>query len=158
MATLEKRMRELRLFRSSPDYHSSERASYSARAKERLWLVDATKSGPGSANNIIGDDHLPFLHRGVEVLHVIDFNPSTGFPKVWHNLEDDGEHLDMNTVEDWSVLVIAFAAEWMELEGFLDPTTTKASTPRPTARDGDNGNEAEFSILKRTLPSRQTEL
>jgi hypothetical protein len=26
----------------------------------------------------------------------------------------------MDTVKDWSVLMTAFAAEWMELEGFLD--------------------------------------
>jgi hypothetical protein len=43
----------------------------------------------------------------------------TGFPSVWHSLDDDGEHLDLDTVEDWSILVTAFAAEWMELEGFM---------------------------------------
>ena len=30
----------------------------------------------------MGDDHLPFLHRGVSVLHVI----TEPFPHVWHTL------------------------------------------------------------------------
>lgn len=67
----------------------------------------------------ISDDHLPFLARGVEILHVIDFAPFKGFPPVWHTLDDDAEHLDMATVEDWGLVVSAFAAEWMELEGYL---------------------------------------
>ena len=64
---------------------------------------------------LIGDDHVPFLARGVEVLHLI---PSP-FPEVWHQITDDGEHLDMDVVEDWAVLTTAFAAEWMDLEGFM---------------------------------------
>ncbi|OCF34729.1 glutaminyl cyclase [Kwoniella heveanensis BCC8398] len=31
---------------------------------------------------MIGDDHIPFLHRGVSILHVI----SSPFPNVWHTL------------------------------------------------------------------------
>jgi hypothetical protein len=30
----------------------------------------------------MGDDHLPFLHRGVSVLHII----ADPFPRVWHTL------------------------------------------------------------------------
>jgi glutaminyl-peptide cyclotransferase len=40
-------------------------------------------------------------------------------------MEDDGEHLDIDTVEDWAKLVTAFAAEWMELEGHFDTVQTK---------------------------------
>lgn len=64
----------------------------------------------------IGDDHIPFMARGVEVLHIIP----TPFPRVWHHIEDDGEHLDLDTVEDWAKIVMAFAAGWMELESFLE--------------------------------------
>lgn len=64
----------------------------------------------------VQDDHVPFMARGVEILHVIP----TPFPRVWHEITDDGEHLDMDTVEDWTKIVTAFAAEWMELEGFFD--------------------------------------
>lgn len=64
---------------------------------------------------MVEDDHVPFINRGVEVLHII---PSP-FPKVWHTIADDGEHLDMATVQDWSKIFTAFAGEWMDLEGFF---------------------------------------
>lgn len=67
------------------------------------------------------DDHLPFIARGVEVLHII---PSP-FPAVWHKSTDDGEHLDLDTCGDLAVLVTAFAAEWMDLEGYLDIESKK---------------------------------
>ena len=82
------------------------------------WLPDWKKSdetvwyGGG-----IGDDHLPFQERGVEVLHVI---PSPFPIHLWHKIEDDGEHLDIPTCKDWAVLVTAFAAEWLDLEGFVN--------------------------------------
>lgn len=53
------------------------------------------------------------MARGVEILHVIP----TPFPRVWHTMADDGEHLDMPTVEDWARIVTAFVGEWMDLEG-----------------------------------------
>lgn len=59
------------------------------------------------------DDHIPFMARGVEVLHII---PSP-FPRVWHTINDDGEHLDLSVVEDWGKMVTAFIGEWMDLEG-----------------------------------------
>lgn len=59
----------------------------------------------------VSDDHLPFIARGTEILHVI---PSP-FPHVWHKMEDDGEHLDMPTVRDWSKIVAAFALEWLDM-------------------------------------------
>ncbi|KAJ5543286.1 Peptidase M28 [Penicillium sp. DV-2018c] len=85
------------------------------------WFIDTAKN----AHNLrsfggIQDDHLPFLAKGVEVLHLIDYAPFKGFPSVWHTIDDDGEHLDMDTVEDWSMLITAFVAEWMELEGYFD--------------------------------------
>ena len=107
LATLEKRLRGLNQFKST------------GNAPEPQWFIDGSKgehelSGFGS----IGDDHVPFLDRGVEILHVIHSSPF-GFPKVWHTLDDNGENLDIDTVEDWSLLITAFAAEWMELEGFM---------------------------------------
>jgi hypothetical protein len=54
-------------------------------------LIDATALGdsffnPRSAADhslgYMGDDHIPFLHRGVSILHVI----TEPFPRVWHTL------------------------------------------------------------------------
>ena len=65
---------------------------------------------------MIQDDHVPFMQRGVEVLHVIP----TPFPHVWHRIEDDGEHLDADVVADWATLIGAWtlgfvgAGDWVE--------------------------------------------
>lgn len=72
------------------------------------------------------DDHLPFLARGVEILHIIPLP----FPAVWHTANDDGEHLDTDTTDDWAVIVTAFVAEWMDLEGHFDvPNAAKRDAP-----------------------------
>lgn len=92
------------------------------------WFIDTDKDAHNlTPSGGIQDDHLPFLAKGVEILHLIDFAPFKGFPKVWHTIDDDGEHLDLETVEDWSMLVTAFAAEWMELEGYFDHPKTHAT-------------------------------
>jgi glutaminyl-peptide cyclotransferase len=41
------------------------------------------RRGLGTNMGYIADDHVPFLNRGVEVLHLI---PSP-FPRVWHTLQ-----------------------------------------------------------------------
>ncbi|KAG0124287.1 peptidase family M28-domain-containing protein [Tuber indicum] len=79
------------------------------------WFFEP-KKGKRFNSMMIQDDHIPFLARGVEVLHVI---PSP-FPRVWHVLEDDGKHLDMPTVKDWARLTAAFLAGWLGLEGFVE--------------------------------------
>ncbi|KAJ5096039.1 hypothetical protein NUU61_005395 [Penicillium alfredii] len=105
LGSLERRFRSLKQFKSS---------------STEPWLVDTSKNEHElKPMGGIQDDHLPFLARGVEILHLIDFAPFKGFPEVWHVIEDDGEHLDLDTVEDWSMLITAFAAEWMELEGYF---------------------------------------
>ncbi|KAL2861757.1 hypothetical protein BJX68DRAFT_11458 [Aspergillus pseudodeflectus] len=111
LANIERRLRDLGLFKSGG----------------RSWFPDSSKNEHQiSTYHRVEDDHLPFLRRGVEVMHLIDYSPMHGFPKVWHKIEDDGEHLDMDTVEDWSLLITGFAAEWMELEGFIkDARATK---------------------------------
>ena len=99
MADLEKRLRDQSLFASSGS----------------PWFYDIDKSNDRWMGGMIGDDHVPFMARGVDVLHLI---PSP-FPPVWHKMSDDGEHLDMDTTEDWAVLVTAFAAEWMDLGDYM---------------------------------------
>ncbi|KAF2019582.1 hypothetical protein BU24DRAFT_431332 [Aaosphaeria arxii CBS 175.79] len=100
LATIETRMRELRLLETKP--------------KEN-FLPD---EGRNRTFGGISDDHLPFIKQGVPILHVI---PSP-FPHVWHKIEDDGEHLDMPTVRDWARIVTAFALEWLDMmEVWSDP-------------------------------------
>ncbi|KAF1923378.1 uncharacterized protein M421DRAFT_75494 [Didymella exigua CBS 183.55] len=117
MASVEDRLRKLKLMRSSPNHPDrlAKRENKKPRA-EPHFLFEENKNEDLFMGGFVQDDHVPFMARGVEILHII---PSP-FPRVWHEKEDDGEHLDMDTVEDWAKIVTAFAAEWMELEGFFD--------------------------------------
>lgn len=141
MADIEKRMRDLGLFKSSPNYPGPPGQNNKAPGTGKIepqWLTDASKTESELPSwSGIQDDHIPFLSRGVEILHVIDTPDSAGFPKVWHTMADDGEHLDLPTVEDWSMLVTAFAAEWMELEGFI--VENKDSTSSTSAASAESG-------------------
>ncbi|EDU49813.1 glutaminyl-peptide cyclotransferase precursor [Pyrenophora tritici-repentis] len=122
MANTEERLRKLGLFKSAPLRKSKmAEAEPEKRRADRPFLIDAYKDDSAFIGGFVQDDHVPFMARGVEILHMI---PSP-FPKVWHTPEDDGEHLDLNTVEDWTKLFMAFTAEWMELEGFFDVKTAK---------------------------------
>ncbi|KAK5200997.1 hypothetical protein LTR16_004192, partial [Cryomyces antarcticus] len=128
MAALEVRLRDLRLFWSSPNHPSKrnkptkdaqnqvQKARMNKPRKEPVFLTEADKKGGMFRGWMVQDDHVPFMARGVEVLHMIP----TPFPRVWHEMDDDGEHLDDSTVEDWARLITAFVGEWMDLEGFFN--------------------------------------
>lgn len=136
MAALETRLRDLSLFKSSPN-HPSKRTLLKNEFEERverprrepLFLTDAHKDQNRWMGGMVLDDHVPFMARGVDVLHIIP----TPFPRVWHEMDDDGEHLDLDSVEDWALLTTAFAAEWMELDGFFD---SAARDRKPKGRRG----------------------
>lgn len=113
MASLEKRMRDLGLLESKP---------------AQPFLPDGNKKSSDFGYGGIEDDHIPFLRRGVDILHLIP----TPFPNVWHTMEDDGEHLDMPSVNDWTKLVLAFTAEWMDLSGHFSKEPPKSKTSETT--------------------------
>ncbi|OAK94519.1 hypothetical protein IQ06DRAFT_382180 [Phaeosphaeriaceae sp. SRC1lsM3a] len=117
MAQVEERLRSLGLMKSSPNHASkmAKRENKKPRAEPK-FLPEGNKADGSFMGGFVQDDHVPFMARGVEILHII---PSP-FPKVWHEITDDGEHLDTDTVEDWAKVVMAFTAEWMELEGHFD--------------------------------------
>jgi hypothetical protein len=102
MADIETRLRKLKKFRS-------------LRSQPFLPEHDKTEYDQWHGG-AIGDDHVPFMARGVDVLHLIPLP----FPAVWHTINDDGEHLDADAVEDWATLTTAFAAEWLDLEGHMN--------------------------------------
>lgn len=102
MATVEERLRKLGVLETRP---------------RRPFLPERDKEQEGARwlGGAIEDDHVPFLRRGVDVLHIIPMP----FPPVWHTMDDDGAHLDLPTVRDWARIMTAFVAEWMDLEGYL---------------------------------------
>ncbi|EPS42098.1 hypothetical protein H072_3920 [Dactylellina haptotyla CBS 200.50] len=100
MADLEIRLRALELLESGKDH--------------ALFLPDRDKT-EFAEGLMIEDDHIPFLRKGVDILHLI----ASPFPSVWHTMEDDGKHLDKQVVNDWAIIVSAFVAEWYGLEPYL---------------------------------------
>ena len=60
----------------------------------------------------IEDDHIPFMQRGVPVLHVI---PSP-FPDVWHTNADNKKALDYTTIDDLSKILRVFVAEYLQMD------------------------------------------
>ncbi|KAI1327430.1 peptidase family M28 [Xylariaceae sp. FL0255] len=96
LAKIETRMRGLGLLESNP---------------AAAFLPDSGKEISSFGKNGVQDDHLPFMFRGVPILHMI----ASPFPKVWHTMDDDGAHLDMPTVRDWARIFTAFAYEWLDM-------------------------------------------
>jgi glutaminyl-peptide cyclotransferase len=122
MALIESRMRTMGLLASDAD-------------ADHPFLPEYDKASDAFHSTFgIQDDHLPFMARGVEILHII---PSP-FPQVWHTSNDDGEHLDMATVEDWARILTAFVSEWMEIDEHLPsdqtPGPEKAKRSVPTMK------------------------
>ncbi|KAH6687823.1 peptidase family M28 [Plectosphaerella plurivora] len=114
MAKVEKRLRAIGALETTP---------------RRPFLRDGDKPRSEFTSGYVGDDHVPFLQRGVEILHVIP----TPFPPQWHKMTDDGDHLDLPTLRDWARIVSGFAAEWMELGEHL-PRKTDAEMQKEKAR------------------------
>lgn len=90
--------------------------AYLARALKKAELLhenSLSKTFFGDSSNVgnIEDDHLPFLRRGVPILHLISFP----FPNVWHTVQDDVAHLDRNTMEDLMTIFRAFTASVLNL-------------------------------------------
>ncbi|XP_064133260.1 glutaminyl-peptide cyclotransferase isoform X2 [Loxodonta africana] len=59
----------------------------------------------------IQDDHIPFLRKGVPVLHLI----ASPFPEVWHTMEDNEEHLDEPTIDNLNKILQVFVLEYLHL-------------------------------------------
>jgi glutaminyl-peptide cyclotransferase len=56
----------------------------------------------------IEDDHIPFLNKGVRVLHLI----SEPFPAVWHTPDDDLDHIDKAVVHNLLLVFRQFLTEF----------------------------------------------
>jgi len=77
----------------------------------------------------MGDDHLPFLRRGVSVLHVI----TEPFPRVWHTLGDDARALHLPTLRAWNLIFRVFFAEYLGLRPELLRRSEPSSPTYPSA-------------------------
>ncbi|KAF5290583.1 hypothetical protein FQR65_LT11534 [Abscondita terminalis] len=59
----------------------------------------------------IEDDHVPFLQRGVKIMHIIP----TPFPRVWHQQGDNANIVNLDTVENFNKIFRIFTAEYLNL-------------------------------------------
>ncbi|XP_063177939.1 LOW QUALITY PROTEIN: glutaminyl-peptide cyclotransferase-like protein [Chroicocephalus ridibundus] len=91
LVAIEQRLRGLGLLRAPP--------------RDQPFFRLSPAPGP------VEDDHVPFLQRGVPVLHLIP----TPFPAVWHTPGDTEDNLDPPTVEDLAKILLAFVAEFLQL-------------------------------------------
>lgn len=57
----------------------------------------------------IDDDHRPFEHMGVSILHIIP----APFPEVWHKLSDNGSIVSSEVVDHLALLFRAFTAQYL---------------------------------------------
>ncbi|KAJ3573432.1 hypothetical protein NP233_g2429 [Leucocoprinus birnbaumii] len=99
---------EKRLGESGAFEHGKEKSM--AAGNWRSWFVSRDKHRSGFG--YIGDDHVPFLKKGVSVLHII----AEPFPRVWHTLRDDASALDLPTMRRWSLLLRVFLSEYLHLK------------------------------------------
>ncbi|KAF8301111.1 hypothetical protein DL93DRAFT_2090838 [Clavulina sp. PMI_390] len=107
---------------------TNEDVGRAAPAKSFFRPVDSRHFG------FIEDDHIPFLHRGVSVLHIIT-NP---FPRVWHTIKDDASALHAPTMRKWNLIMRIFVAEYLGLVPVVNGTSTLSTMEnRGSTREGD---------------------
>lgn len=80
------------------------------KRSEASWFA---RPGRFFIGGMLGDDHIPFLQRGVPVLHLIPYP----FPETWHELSDNAQNLDEKAMHDWALLMTVWTAEYLELSG-----------------------------------------
>lgn len=89
--------------------------SYEHRLRE-LQLLHARKNYIFQRRELfnagIEDDHIPFLRRGVPVLHLIP----VPFPRVWHKNSDNADALHYGTIETLNKIMRTFVADYLHLE------------------------------------------
>lgn len=59
----------------------------------------------------VEDDHVPFMKRGVPIVHVIP----TPFPHVWHKETDNRDYVHHSTVDNLNKILRSFIAQYLHL-------------------------------------------
>ncbi|CDZ98012.1 Glutaminyl cyclase [Phaffia rhodozyma] len=99
----------------------------------------------------ISDDHLPFLRRGVEILHVI----TSPFPRVWHTLADDATALHIPTMKRWDLVLRVFVAEYLGLQPDSRSATVTGSSRTTSSREKKPEEKSETVEVEPTTTARE---
>ncbi|GAA5900524.1 uncharacterized protein JCM6883_002871 [Sporobolomyces salmoneus] len=118
-----------------------EKVSKELGAKEKSFFVN--RKGPQGWMGTIEDDHLPFLKKGVPVVHLI----SVPFPRVWHTIADDATALDLDTIKAWALIMRLTVAEYLGLDPELNRTNHEEKRDELTIFDS---KEEEEGICSKT--------
>ncbi|KAJ3046127.1 hypothetical protein HDV00_003877 [Rhizophlyctis rosea] len=84
---------------------------------QNLQSVMASRNGHGYVissqlnGGAVEDDHIPFLQRGVPILHAI----AQPFPQVWHTEADNADAISPETVQDLALIFRVLVAEYLGL-------------------------------------------
>ncbi|EPQ57888.1 hypothetical protein GLOTRDRAFT_71794 [Gloeophyllum trabeum ATCC 11539] len=84
----------------------------------------------------VEDDHVPFMRKGVSVLHIIP----RFFPSVWHKLSDDASALDVPTMRRWNLILRVFMSEYLGLQPETHSSRSEDASDQPVAH-------AELSLI-----------
>ncbi|GIX81833.1 glutaminyl-peptide cyclotransferase [Caerostris extrusa] len=89
--------------------------------KKRLNALKLLEAHPPEGNThyfdsrstlaFVEDDHIPFMKRGVPIVHLI---PSP-FPHVWHRESDNRENMHHSTIDNLNKILRVFIAEYLHL-------------------------------------------
>ncbi|XP_063060270.1 glutaminyl-peptide cyclotransferase [Engraulis encrasicolus] len=77
----------------------------SSHAKDQNYFRKDVSMGP------VEDDHMPFLEKGVPVLHMI----ATPFPPFMHTFEDTASNVHIQTVENLIKILVVFLSEYLAI-------------------------------------------
>ena len=72
-------------------------------------------------NMNIEDDHLPFLRRGVKIVHLIPYP----FPTVWHTRNDNLDAIDVDELDNFNRILNVFIADFFKLTTLPEPGNNK---------------------------------
>jgi len=100
-------------FESTSHWHTLLVDAENALRKNRLWTGNRSEKYFQTRRSYGGieDDHIPFVRRGVDIVHVI---PSP-FPSVWHTSADNRDALDFPTIDNLNKIMRTFVAGYLHL-------------------------------------------
>ena len=113
--------------------------------------TDSYFSGPWLGRVGIEDDHIPFLRRGVPILHLI----AHPFPRVWHTTADNKTALDPVTIDNFNRVLRTFLVEYLHLPEPVERTSASSSEAvgRTTASSTEaSSKSSSLPVLVLVLP------
>jgi glutaminyl-peptide cyclotransferase len=111
LASVERRLARANLLRAhTAPYFRLERVSFLC-VFFLIFLMFWVSPRPQARYGTVEDDHVPFLQRGVPILHVIP----RPFPDVWHTGKDNERALDEPTMHNLALIFRVFVVETLQL-------------------------------------------